>query len=389
MDKMADMTAPDYDYIIGLRRYFRMHPEIGGEEHQTQQKIMTELCAMGLEPRMAAGTGVIADIKGGLPGKTVALRCDIDALPIQDESDQPYRSRLEGKCHACGHDAHMAMVLGAARALAAQALMLPGNVRLIFQPSEERFPGGAEAMIRDGAMQGVDTVLGAHVWQPFGAGTIGISFGRAMASPDEYTITIQGKGGHGSMPHQTVDPILVGAQIVIALKSVVGTHVDPLEQAVVSLGMFKAGEVFNIIPDTAVLKGTVRSFDQKVRIAIFNTIEQIVGGICQAAGASYVLEKFLGYPPVINDCRVAQTAFEAARETLGESGVFEMGPVMAGEDFSYYLQQAPGAFIFIGVGNPDKGIVYPHHHPRFDMDEAALGPGTAVIVKTVVKLLGQ
>jgi len=385
MDNIKRLVAENQEYITKLRRHFRMYPEIGGEEYETQQKIATELKALGLEPQMVAGTGVVAEIKGKVPGKTIALRCDIDALPIDDETDHIYRSQNQGRCHACGHDAHMAMALGAAKVLS--SLELTGNVRLLFQPSEERFPGGAEAMAKAGVMNGVFAVIGAHVWQPFTSGTIGISFGRTTASPDEFTLTIQGKGGHGSMPHQAIDPILVGAQIVVALKAIVGTSINPLEQAVVSLGAFRAGEVFNIIPDTAVIKGTVRTFEADVRMNVFDKIEQIASGICQAYGASFELVKLLGYPPVINDPGVARLAYEAAGEVLGEQGVFEMDPVMVGEDFSYFAEKAPGAFIFIGVGNSSKGLVYPHHHPRFDIDEAALAPGVEVLVRTISKLL--
>lgn len=375
------------EFLIATRRYFRMHPEVGGEEYGTQSKIMAELLAMGYTPRKAAGTGVIVDICGNIPGKTVAIRCDIDALPIQDEITKPYRSQVSGVCHACGHDAHIAMVLGIAKIFSELRQELTGTVRLLFQPSEEKFPGGAQAMITDGAMSSVDTVIGAHVWQPFAVGTIGISYGRMMASPDEYTITIQGKGGHGSMPHQTVDPILIGAQVVVALKTILGTNVNPLEQAALSLGVFKAGEVFNIIPDTAVIKGTVRTFDHAVRMTIFDHMEKIVKGFCDAAGATYVLDKFFGYPPVINDSQVARTVAAAAEEVLGKDGVFEMQPVMAAEDFSYYQQQAPGAYIFIGVGNAAKEITYPHHHPKFDIDETTLRAGMEVMAKTAVRLL--
>lgn len=385
MDNIKFQVTETQKYITELRRYFRMHPEIGGEEYETQQKIIAELKTLGLEPQMVAGTGVVAEIKGKAPGKTVALRCDIDALPIQDEIEHAYRSRNQGRCHACGHDAHMAMVLGAAKVLS--SLELSGNVRLLFQPSEERFPGGAEAMVEAGVMSGVSAVIGAHVWQPFSTGTVGVSFGKTTASPDEFTLTIQGKGGHGSMPQQAIDPIFVGAQIVVALKAIVGTSINPLEQAVVSLGAFRAGEVFNIIPDTAVIKGTVRTFDHNVRMTIFDKIEQITSGICQAYGASFEFEKLLGYPPVINDPDVARLVYETAGEVLGEKGVFEMEPVMVGEDFSYFAQQAPGAFIFIGVGNPDKGLVYPHHHPKFDIDEDAIVTGMEVLVRTISKLL--
>ncbi|MDT8902976.1 amidohydrolase [Anaeroselena agilis] len=371
-----------------MRRHFRMHPEVGGEEHETQKKILAELAAMGVKARAAGGTGVIADIPGAPGGKTVAMRADIDALPITDEIEQPYRSLNKGICHACGHDGHAAMLLGAAKTFAAMAGELPGNVRLIFQPSEERFPGGAEIMIAAGAMDGVDAVVGAHLWQPLPVGAIGVTNGALMASPDEFTITIQGKGGHGSMPHQTVDSILVASQLVLALRTITGANVDPREQAVLTIGMFKAGEVFNIIPDTAVLKGTVRSFDQSVRDAVFGQMEAYCRGICAASGASYVIDPIFGYPPVVNSPKVTTVIAEAGCEVAGVE-VQDVKPLMVGEDFSYYQHKAPGSFFLVGAGNPAKGCIHPHHHPKFDIDEDALGYGAETMVRAVLKLLAR
>jgi len=385
--QIHQLAAEHHQYVIGLRRYFRMHPELGGEEFETQKKIVAELKAMGLQPRAAAGTGVIVEVQGARPGKTVAIRADIDALPVQDEVDQPYRSQKNGLCHACGHDGHTAMLLGLVKMFTGLSAGINGKVRFLFQPSEEKFPGGAEAMIADGAMEGVAAVIGAHLWQPLNVGTIGITYGPMMASPDEFSITIQGKGGHGSMPHQTIDPISVGAQIVVALKAITGNDIKTNELAVLSLGVFKAGSVFNIIPDTALLQGTVRSFSQEVREKVFARIQQICNGICIAHGASFNFEAVYGYPPVINNPHVSTLVAEAGKEILGKAGVIELQPAMVGEDFSFYQQQAPGSFIFVGIGNEDKGLVYPHHHPKFDMDEDGLKIGMEVMAQTVVKLL--
>ncbi len=376
-------------YVVAMRRYFRQTPELGGQEYETQKKIMAELRSMGLEPRQAAGTGVIAEITGSRPGKTVAIRADIDALPIQDEIDQPYRSQNEGLCHACGHDGHTAMLLAIARVFNAMKTELAGSIRLLFQPSEERFPGGALAMIADGALQGVAAVIGAHLWQPLAAGTIGITYGPMMASPDEFTITIQGRGGHGSMPHQTIDPIYVGAQIVLALKTITGNQISTNELAVLSLGAFKAGEVFNIIPDSAVLQGSVRTFSPQVRETIFTGIEQICAGICAAAGAAYTLENCNGYLPVVNDPRIAGVVALAGKTVLGDEQVIEICPVMGAEDFSRYLEQVPGCFLFIGIGNQEKGIIYPHHHPKFDMDEQALVHGVEIMTEAALQLINK
>ncbi len=386
MDKIKETVAKQQEYVIAMRRHFHMHPEIGGEEIATQQKIMEELSALGISPRKAAGTGVIAEIKGAFPGKTVALRADIDALPLQDEIDKPYRSQIPGKCHACGHDGHMAMLLAMARVFADLREELHGNVRFLFQPSEERFPGGAEIMIADGAMDGVDFVLGTHLWQPLDAGVVGISYGRLMAAPDEFTITVQGKGGHGSMPHDTVCALSTAAEIVCMLNTIVGRSINPLESSVVSLGMFQSGKVFNITPDIAVLKGTIRSFDEKVRMRTWDRLDEICSGVCQAMGATHTVEKIFGYPPVINNPEVAAVVAEAGRESTDPAMVREVPACMGAEDFSYYLQKAPGMFLFLGIGNPDKDASFSHHHPKFDMDESALITGVEVMVRATLKL---
>ncbi|HWR08404.1 amidohydrolase [Sporomusa sp.] len=382
-----DLVKEQQHYVIAMRRYFRMTPELGGQEFETQKKIISELRSMGLEPRQAAGTGVVAEITGSRPGKMVAIRADIDGLPIQDEIDQPYRSQNAGVCHACGHDGHTAMLLGLAKVFSGMRAELTGNIRLLFQPSEERFPGGALAMIADGALDGVDTVIGAHLWQPLEVGTMGITYGPMMASPDEFTITIQGCGGHGSMPQQTIDPIYVGAQIVLALKTITGNQISTNELAVLSLGVFKAGEVFNIIPDTAVLQGSVRTFSQRVRDTIFACIEQLCSGICAASGATYTLDNRNGFPPVINNPQIARGVAAAGNAVLGESRVIEISPAMGAEDFSWYQQQVPGCFMFIGIGNKEKGVSYPHHHPKFDMDEQALSYGVEIMAEAALRLL--
>ncbi|MBP2654383.1 MAG: amidohydrolase [Firmicutes bacterium] len=386
-NKIRQLVKQSADAVISLRRYFHTYPEVSGEEFNTQRKITEELCSYGLLPRKAASTGIIADLCGRNDGRMVALRADMDALKLTDKIERPYRSVNKGVCHACGHDGHMAMLLGAARVLAVLKDELSGTVRFLFQPNEEVFPGGAHALIAEGALDGVSAIVGIHLWQPLLVGHVGINASRMMAAPDEFIITVKGRGGHGSMPHQTIDPILVGAQLAVALNTIVGRKVDPLEPAVLSLGMFKAGEVYNVIPDQAVLKGTVRSFEEGVRDSIFKNIEQAAKGICAAAGAEVILEKVLGHPPVINNPSVAEVVAQAGRETLGAEQVTDIKPVMGGEDFSIYLEQVPGALAFIGAGNPDKDIVYPHHHSMFDIDEAALSHGVEVLVRAALKLL--
>lgn len=389
MSKIRESVLRYTDSVVALRRHFHANPELSGKEFATQARIMEELTALGLNPRKIAGTGVIAELTGSLPGKTVALRADIDALPLQDEIDKPYRSQNPGVCHACGHDGHTAMLLTMAKVFSELKQDIRGSVRFLFQPSEEQFPGGAESMIADGAMDGVDFVLGTHLWQPVEAGVVGVIYDRVMAAPDQFTITVQGKGGHGSMPQDTICALSTGAQLVCVLNTIVGRNVNPLDSTALSLGAFHSGEVFNITPDTAVIKGTIRSFNQVARMRIWERLDEACAGVCQAMGASYTIEKVFGYPPVINNPDIAAVVAEAGRETVGAEMVKEVSPSMGGEDFSYYMQKAPGMFLYLGIGNPAKDASFPHHHPKFDMDEDALPIGVEVMVRATFKLLAR
>lgn len=386
--EVKEIIGNHYDWIVDLRRYFHTYPEVSGQEYNTQAKIIAELKRLGLEPRAAGGTGVIAEIHGAKLGKTIAIRADIDALNLQDENEKSYRSVNNGACHACGHDGHAAMLLGVAKVLAEMSSQITGSIRLIFEPCEEAFPGGAERLIKEGVLESVDAIIGVHLWQPLEVGTVGISYGPMMASPDEFTITIQGRGGHGSMPHQALDSLLAGAQLVVGLNTIISRNIDPMDNSALSIGVFKAGDMPNIIPDRALIRGTVRTFDQNVRLSIFERIDQITEGICKAAGVSYEINKIFGFPPVINNPQLARVAAISAEETVTSQNVLEIKPVMAGEDFSLYQEKVPGVFIFIGAGNPAKGICYPHHHPKFDIDEKALANGVEVMVRTTLKLLG-
>ena len=386
MDSIHALAQKHHPSIIDLRRHFHSHPELSTQEFETQARIIKELAAIGIEGRPIARTGVIANINGALPGKTIAIRADIDALELTDVCGKPYQSQNPGVCHACGHDGHIAILVGVATVLAAPNDRLAGNFRPLFQPSEERFPGGAAPMIEEGALDGVDAIIGAHLWQPLKIGTIGISFDRLMASPNEFSITINGRGGHGSMPQQTIDTLLVGAQLTVALNTIISRNIDPFEQAVLSIGVLKSGDTFNIIPDTAEMKGSVRNFEPSVRDTIFARMEQITKGICDAYGATYQLEKFYGFPPVINHPAYAQIIKSNAEKILGKENALLIQPAMAGEDFSYFLEKVPGAYFFIGVGNPDKGIVYPQHHPQYDIDEDALCYGMEIMASSAVEL---
>lgn len=385
---VQEIVSANHNYTLDLRRHFRMFPEISGLEYETQQKIISELEKIGLQPKIAGGTGVIVDIKGRLPGKTIAIRADIDALPIRDEINKNYQSVNDGVCHACGHDGHTAMLLGVAKTVATLKGDFAGTLRLLFQPSEEQFPGGALGLIADGVLEGVSAIIGTHLWQPLGVGSVGISYGRLMASPNKFTITIHGKGGHGSMPHQTIDALAAGLEIANRLRTIVSNQIDALEPAVLSIGVFEAGNAFNIIPDRAVIQGTVRVFSTTVRDLIFKKIDQVCQGICLVTGASYTLESSFGFPPVVNNPEVAKVVAQVSAGVLGSDGVQEITPVMVGEDFSLYLEKVPGAFILLGAGNNEEATSYPHHHPKFDIDENALDHGVAVMTLTALHLTG-
>jgi amidohydrolase len=389
MNTLHDLVHNHHDEVIALRRYFHTYPEVSQQEFNTQKKIIETLTALGLDPKPIAGTGVIAELKGAKPGKHIAIRADMDALEMQDECGKPYQSLNAGACHACGHDGHIAMLLGVAKVLTDYQENLAGSIRFLFQPSEERFPGGALAMIDAGALTGIDAIIGAHLWQTVPAGYIGIKTGAIMASPDEFILVIQGRGGHCSMPHQTIDALLVAAQIAVALNTVIGRSVDPLEQAVLSLGSLHSGDAYNAIPDSATIKGTVRSFKPEIRQLLFARIESIIKGTCEAAGATYKFEKILGFPPVINEPACTAELIAAATESLGEAKVLATNPSMAGEDFAYYLEKVPGAFMFVGIGNEAKGIIYPQHHPKYDIDEDALAYGVEVLARTAIRLAAK
>lgn len=378
------LAQKHHPWAVSLRRHFHQYPEVSGEEYQTQAKLLAELKALQINCRPAGTTGVIAEIHGKNSGKTIAIRADIDALPIQDECNTPYQSKNKNACHACGHDGHIAVVFGTLQIIHELRDKLQGTFRFIFQPREEQFPSGAVSMIEDGALDNVDAIIGAHIWQPISLGTIGITYGNLMASPDKFKITVHGKGGHGSMPQQTVDPILIASQIVLGLNTIVSRSIDPLELAVVSVGSIQAGNTFNIIPETATLEGTVRSFDENVRQQIFARIEAIVSGICAANDATAETETLLGHPAIINVPSYSKAIAKAVEKCHAPIKVEEVPPVMCGEDFSYYLKHVPGAFFFIGTGT-DK-MIYPHHHPKFDLDERAILYGMEVMARTAIDL---
>lgn len=376
------------EQIITWRRHLHQHPELSFEEFATSQFIFDTLSQFaGLELSRPTPTSVMARLIGPLPGKVLALRADMDALPITEENDIPFASIHEGVMHACGHDGHTAMLLGVAKILAQRKDSLHGEIRFLFQHAEELLPGGAQEMVRAGVMEGVDYVVGSHLDAGLPTGQIGIIYGPAMASPDTFRLTITGKGGHAAYPHMTVDPIAVGAQVVTNLQHIASRNIDPIDHLVVSVTKFISGTAYNVIPGSAELAGTVRSFTPEVRREIPELMHRILRGITEAHNAEYELDYEYGYHPVVNETEVTQVVHTAAEELFGPDRIAMIRPAMGGEDFSAYQQEAPGVFFRVGSRNEEQGIIYPHHHARFNIDDEALSYGVQVFVRTAEKLL--
>jgi amidohydrolase len=358
------------EQVVAWRRHLHRNPEPSFEEHETARFVAETLEGFGgLEVERPTATSVMARLVTGRPGPVVALRADIDALPIAEESGVEFASERPGVMHACGHDGHTAMLLGAARALS-EAAPAGGEVRFLFQHAEELAPGGARDMVAAGVMDGVDLVYGCHLWAPLAYGKVVARPGAFMAAADFFRLTITGRGGHAGLPHTADDTIAAAAAVVTELQHVVSRRIDPLQPAVVTVGSFHAGDAPNVIPGRAELTGTTRSFDAGVRERLPELIEQVARGVCAAHGAECRLDYTFGYRPVVNDER----ATELVRGALGDE-LAELDPIMGGDDFSAFLEHAPGCYAFIGAGGP-----YPHHHPRFRIDERALAIGTRLHV---------
>lgn len=374
--------------VIQWRRYFHENPELSFQEEKTSQFVYDQLLSFGnLEVTRPTKYSVMARLVGSKPGKTLAIRADMDALPIQEENLFEFASKTPGVMHACGHDGHTAMLLGAAKILSSMKDQLQGEVRFLFQHAEEYFPGGAKEMVEAGVMQGVDMVIAAHLMSDLEVGKVGITYGPMMAAPDGFFITIKGRGGHGSAPHQTIDSIAVGAQVVTNLQHIVSRNTNPLDPLVLSIGKFVAGEAANVIADSVEMNGTVRSFDVKYRETMPVLMERVIKGITEAHGATYEFKYLTGYLPVINHDEVTKLVEETVREVYGEETISYEKPKMGAEDFSAFMQDTPGCYFLIGAGNEEKGIVYPHHHPRFTIDEDALEMGVRIFVHAVFKIL--
>ena len=374
--------------VVRWRHHLHQHPEISFHEHETARFVRETLLTFpGIEVSSPTPTSVMGRLRGRPGGPVVAVRADMDALPIQEENDFDFASQNAGAMHACGHDGHTAMLLGAAKVLSGMRDELAGEVRLLFQHAEELLPGGAQEMVAAGVMDGVDLVIGAHLWMPLAVGQVGVAEGPLTAAPDTFRIIVRGKGGHAAQPHMTVDPIAIGAEVVTNLQQVVARQVDPLDRLVVSVTRFAAGTADNIIPESAELWGTVRSFNPDLAARVPELMERIVRGITEAHGATYAFHYEHGYRSVVNDEKVTAWVREALTEALGADHVVLGEPSMGGEDFSAFQQKAPGTFFMVGAGNPEKGITHPHHHPRFTVDEDAFAVGVAAFVSAIPSLL--
>jgi amidohydrolase len=370
--------------LVEWRRDFHRHPELAFEEKRTSDVVRKFLESLGIEVRTCGRTGLRGVLRGGKSGRTVGLRADMDALPVAEIADHDYASSNPGVMHACGHDGHMAILMGAAKILAARRATLPGTVVFLFQPSEEKPPGGARVMIEEGALDGVDSVFGLHLWQPKPTGIVGLRTGAMMAQADNFEVVIEGRGGHASQPNVTVDPVVVASHVVIAAQTIVSRYTDPLQPVVVSFTTMDGGRVHNIIPDSVKMTGTVRTLDPETQRVVKQRLGEICEATCRLFGATAEFTYIEGYPPVINDAASVDLVARVAARELGAGSVETIAPIMGGEDFAYYLQDVPGAFALLGMGDNQP---HPHHSARFDIDEKVLPLGVRLMTAVALEML--
>jgi amidohydrolase len=386
IDRLVDGVVED---VVGWRRHLHAHPELSFQETETSRFVAERLAALDLEVSRPSGTSVVARLVGGRPGPTLAIRADMDALPIHEDTGLEFASTNPGVMHACGHDGHTSILLGAATVLSGLREHLPGEIRFLFEPGEEALPGGAAGMVAAGVMEGVDQVIGLHLWAPLPIGTIAVRPGRLLAACDVFRIEIRGRGGHIGVPQEAIDPIAIGARVVDALQHIVAREVDPQEAAIVGVTGFHAGGPVGIIPATAEITGGTNMFSPAVQDLLERRIGEIAAGVCTTHGATCDYEYTRGYRAIVNDEVTTATVDRVARRSFGDGAVVPGAPLMVGEDFSAFAEEAPGCFVLLGAGNVAKGIVHDHHHPRFDIDEDALGMGVRLFTHAAVELLTE
>ncbi|MBK7107736.1 MAG: amidohydrolase [Bacteroidetes bacterium] len=386
--QIQQLAESYFEEIRSIRRHLHTHPELSFEEYNTAAFIAEKLTEFGIPftPNIAK-TGIVGIISGKEKGKTIALRADMDALPITEANDIDYKSQNAGVMHACGHDVHTACLLGAAKILNTLKDSFNGTIKLIFQPSEERLPGGANEMITAGVLQNpeVDFIFGQHVFTPYKVGTLAFCPGKMMASTDELYITIKGKGGHAAYPHQLIDPVVISAQIITALQQLVSRSTSPTEPSVVSIGKVIANGATNVIPNEVYMEGTLRAMQEDARTMLQEKIKTTIHGIANAMGANAEVEIKIGYPSLINDIDLTERTITNAKEYLGEENVFIAEPRMGAEDFAFYSQKIASCFYRLGTGNPEKGITSNIHTPTFNIDEEALKIGMGFMAFNALK----
>lgn len=374
--------------MIAWRHHFHQHPELSFKEYETAKFVEEKLQSFGIETIRPTETSVLGTLKGNKEGKTILLRADMDALPMQEESTLPFASEVKGVAHTCGHDTHTAILLATAQVLAGMEDSLNGTVKFIFQHAEELNPGGAKEIVETGLLNGVDAVIGLHIMPNLKTGSIHVMpEGPATTSADGFYLHIQGKGSHGSMPQNGIDPIIVGTQIVNQMQTVVSRYVTPGELAVVSVGEFKSGDAPNIIPDKAFMSASIRTVNEETRQKIAARIKEIIDNTCQTYGATYDLDYIFSYPAVINDKNISSLVIDSAKEVLGDDMVFEAAISSGSEDFAYYRQVAPICFMWLGGGTAEEGCGFANHHPNFTVKEEAFVEGVKTEVQTVLNFL--
>lgn len=377
---IRSLAQAEFEHVVQLRRTLHAHPELAFEEHQTAALVAQELTRLGIPYRTGiAQTGVVGIIEGEQPGPILALRADMDALPILEANDVPYCSTIPGKMHACGHDAHTASLIGTAAILQQLKAHIRGTIHLIFQPSEEKHPGGASVMVKEGVLNQVHSIIGQHVMPMLPVGKVGIRSGMYMASADEIYITIHGKGGHGAQPHTTIDPVTIAAQVIIALQQVISRKADPRTPSVLTFGKIIANGATNVIPDEVELIGTFRTFDESWRMKAHEHIDAIVQGITQGFGGRATVNILKGYPVLYNDEQLTAQVRKGLSAYVGEAQLVDLDLWMASEDFAFYAQEIPGCFYRIGTRNEAKGITSALHTPTFNIDEEALQLSTGLM----------